>query len=76
LLRRTLGENIALETVLAGGLWPTRADPNELENALLNLVLNARDAMQGIGRLTIETANVHLDENYAAGQTRSAQGNT
>jgi PAS domain S-box-containing protein len=65
-LRRTLGENIALETVLAGGLWITRADPIELENALLNLVFNARDAMEGSGRLTIETANAHLDENYAA----------
>jgi PAS domain S-box-containing protein len=74
LLRRTLGENIALETVLAGGLWPTRADPNELENALLNLVLNARDAMQGTGRLTIETANVHLDENYAAGHDEVSPG--
>jgi signal transduction histidine kinase/ActR/RegA family two-component response regulator len=74
LLRRTLGENIALETVLAGGLWPTRADPNELENALLNLVLNARDAMQGIGRLTIETANMHLDENYAAGHDEVSPG--
>ena len=66
LLRRTLGENIALETVLAGGLWLTRVDPNELENALLNLVLNARDAMQGAGRLTIETSNARLDEDYAA----------
>jgi nitrogen-specific signal transduction histidine kinase/CheY-like chemotaxis protein len=66
LLRRTLGENIALETVLAGGLWLTRADPNELENALLNLVLNARDAMQHSGRLTIETANAYLDDEYAS----------
>jgi CheY-like chemotaxis protein len=66
LLRRTLGENIALETVLAGGLWMTRVDPVELENALLNLVLNARDAMESNGRLTIETANARLDENYAA----------
>jgi PAS domain S-box-containing protein len=74
LLRRTLGENIALETVLAGGLWRTRVDPNELENALLNLVLNARDAMQGTGRLTIETANVHLDENYAAAHDELTPG--
>jgi CheY-like chemotaxis protein len=74
LLRRTLGENIALETVLAGGLWMTRADPVELENALLNLVLNARDAMGGSGRLTIETANVHLDENYAAAHEEVTPG--
>ena len=45
LLRRTLGEAIAIETVLAGGLWRTMADPNQLENALLNLAVNARDAM-------------------------------
>jgi PAS domain S-box-containing protein len=66
LLHRTLGENVALETVFAGGLWLTRADPNELENALLNLVLNASDAMQRVGRLTVETANARLDEDYAA----------
>ena len=74
LLRRTLGENIALETVLSGGLWLTLADPNELENALLNLVLNARDAMQGTGRLTIETANAYLDEDYAAAHDEVTPG--
>jgi PAS domain S-box-containing protein len=66
LLRRTLGEAIAVETVLAGGLWPTHADPNELESAILNLAINARDAMPEGGRLTIETANIYLDERYAA----------
>lgn len=66
LLRRTLGENIAIETVLAGGLWRTHADPNGLENAVLNLAVNARDAMPDGGKLTVETANAHLDEAYAA----------
>ena len=64
LLRRTLGEAVALETVLAGGLWHTFADSNQLENAVLNLALNARDAMPNGGKLTIETANCYLDETY------------
>ena len=65
LMRRTLGEAIFIETVLAGGLWPTLADSNQLENALINLAINARDAMPDGGKLTIETANTHLDEAYA-----------
>ncbi|HZE45484.1 MAG TPA: ATP-binding protein, partial [Xanthobacteraceae bacterium] len=64
LLRRSIGEAIMIETVLAGGLWKAAIDPNQLENAILNLAVNARDAMPEGGRLTIETANCHLDEHY------------
>ena len=66
LLHRTLGEQIELERVLAPRLWPVEVDPNQLENALLNLAVNARDAMPRGGKLTIETSNTALDENYAA----------
>jgi signal transduction histidine kinase/CheY-like chemotaxis protein len=65
LLRRTMGETIVFETVLAAGLWPTFVDTNQLENAVLNLTVNARDAMPNGGHLTIETANSYLDEAYA-----------
>ena len=65
LLRSTLGEQIQIETVKAGGLWTTKADPHQLENAILNIAINARDAMPGGGKLTIETANAYLDEAYA-----------
>jgi PAS domain S-box-containing protein len=74
LLRRTLGETTVVETVLAGGLWRTHADPNELESAILNLAINARDAMPEGGRLTTETANVYLDDRYAARHAEVAPG--
>ena len=66
LLRRTLGETVQTEVVLAGGLWRAHVDPHQLETAILNLVVNARDAMDGGGKLTIETANARLDESYVA----------
>ena len=66
LLRRTLEERIDFECVLAGGLWRTKIDPGQLENAILNLAVNARDAMPEGGRLTIETMNARLDDAYSA----------
>ena len=66
LLRSALGERVALETVLSAGVWTVSADINQLETALLNLALNARDAIREYGKLTIETANAFLDESYAA----------
>jgi PAS domain S-box-containing protein len=68
LLRRTIGPLHALEIVTAGGLWTTLCDPNQLESAILNLAINARDAMPDGGRLTIETCNAHLDNAYVAAQ--------
>jgi signal transduction histidine kinase len=65
LLDRTLGEHVKVETVLAAGLWQVKADPAQLENAILNLAVNARDAMPGGGRLTIETLNAFVDDAYA-----------
>ncbi|OAK58036.1 hybrid sensor histidine kinase/response regulator [Variovorax paradoxus] len=65
LVRRTVGPAIELEVVGAGGLWPALVDPSQLENALLNLCINARDAMPDGGRITIETANKWLDRHGA-----------
>ena len=66
LMRRTLGEHVALTIHAAAGLWPARVDPGQLEAAVLNLAVNARDAMAQGGSITIETANVELDEGDAA----------
>lgn len=74
LLRRTLQENIDIETVYAGGLWLSEVDPGQLEGALLNLAINARDAMPDGGKLTIETGNTLLDEAYADGHDEVKPG--
>jgi signal transduction histidine kinase/CheY-like chemotaxis protein len=74
LLRRSLGERIELETVLGGGLWRAVVDLHQLESAILNLVINARDAMDGGGRLTIETANTELDRAYAEAHVEVTPG--
>ncbi|GGB28444.1 two-component system sensor histidine kinase/response regulator [Sphingomonas metalli] len=65
MLRRAIGEGIEIETIVGGGLWNTFIDPGQIENALLNLAINARDAMDGQGKLTIELGNAHLDSDYA-----------
>ncbi len=74
LLNRTLGENIELETISGAGLWKIESDVSELESALLNLALNARDAMPDGGKLTIETSNAYLDDEYCRHHADLAPG--
>ncbi len=74
LLRRALGGEIEIETVVGGGLWNSLIDPDQLENAILNLAINARDAMNGEGRLTIEASNAFLDDAYARHHDEVAPG--
>jgi signal transduction histidine kinase len=63
--RRTVGENIDLKIVGGAGLWQVEVDPNQMEAAILNLVVNAKDAMTDKGKLTIETSNAFIDESYS-----------
>ena len=74
LLHRTLGETIEIEAVLTPRLWTVEADPYQLENAILNLAINARDAMPEGGKVTIETQNTHLDHSYSAQNPEVAVG--
>ncbi|WP_312942485.1 response regulator, partial [Stutzerimonas balearica] len=74
LLRQALGERIEIETVVAGGLWTTMVDAHQLEQVVLNLAINARDAMPEGGRLTLELGNAMLDELYASTQSDVTPG--
>jgi PAS domain S-box-containing protein len=66
ILQRVIGEDVTLVTTLADGLWEALADPSQVEDAILNLAINSRDAMPSGGRIVLQTANVHLDQSYAA----------
>jgi signal transduction histidine kinase len=74
LLRSTLGEQIEIETVPAAGLWKTKVDADQLGSAIVNVAINARDAMPEGGKLTIETGNVYLDEDYCAQNAEVSPG--
>ncbi|WP_425064160.1 ATP-binding protein [Rhizobium rhododendri] len=65
MLSRTIGEGVEIETVISGGLWNALIDPMQIENAILNLAINARDATEGFGKLTIEAGNAYIDDAYA-----------
>jgi PAS domain S-box-containing protein len=75
LLHPTLGEHIEIAPLLEADAWTALVDPNQLSTAILNLALNARDAMPGSGKLTLETGNVYLDENYASMHSEVTAGN-
>jgi PAS domain S-box-containing protein len=74
MLRRSLGEEIEVEMMISGGLWNTLVDTAQVENAVLNLCINARDAMNGAGQLTIEVGNAYLDDAYAAAHSELQSG--
>jgi PAS domain S-box-containing protein len=74
ILKRTLGPRIEVEMIRGAGLWRTRIDPNQLEHSIINLAINARDAMPEGGKLTIESANASLDEAYAAAYSEVTPG--
>jgi signal transduction histidine kinase len=74
LLRSTIGEQIQIEAICAGGLWKANVDPHQLESAILNIAINARDAMPKGGKLTIETANSHLDDAYVRQNSEAEPG--
>jgi CheY-like chemotaxis protein len=74
MLQRALGEGIEIETIVAGGLWNTFVDGAQVENALLNLAINSRDAMKGQGKLTVEAGNASLDDAYASQHAEVAPG--
>ncbi|WP_211596200.1 hybrid sensor histidine kinase/response regulator [Paracoccus aestuariivivens] len=74
MLRRSLGEAIEIDVICSGGLWNAYVDPGQIENVLLNLAINARDAMDGSGKLIIEVGNAHLDQAYAEDNSEVTPG--